>query len=154
MAWPSGMAKWHGQMAWPNGMAKWHGQMAWPNGMAKWHGQMAWPNGMAKRNVRRKCAAFTLISGTLHCHHKKHGDVRVIQQSEKNQILHACHSVPTSGHFGVNKTTQKSVSRYFWPSLYKDVEDFIGKSRIPKYIQNFIYKKHSNDNTHISICII
>ena len=58
-----------------------------------------------KRNYRQKCAKYELLNGTLHYNHPKHGKVRVIKASEKNTILFACHKAPTSGHFGVNKTT-------------------------------------------------
>jgi hypothetical protein len=37
--------------------------------------------------------------------------VRVIKAPEKDAILQACHSAPTSGHFAVNKTWIKIAER-------------------------------------------
>lgn len=84
----------------------------------------------AKRNFRAKCSKFSVVNGTLHYNHKKHGPVRVILTTEKHRILQACHSDPASGHIGINKTMEKISSRYYWPgSVYNDVETFIGKHR-------------------------
>lgn len=83
---------------------------------------------LAKRNFRAKCSKFCVVEGTLHYMHKKHGSLRVIHKSEKDQVLKACHSDPTGGHMGVNKTLQKVNTRYYWTgSVMKDVQDFIGK---------------------------
>lgn len=82
----------------------------------------------SKRNFRRKCAAFTSVEGTLHYKHKKHGLLRVISADEKDSIIAACHSDPTSAHLGINKTSEKICSRYFWSgSMNEDIRNFIGK---------------------------
>ena len=75
-------------------------------------------------NVRRHSAS---IQARSIYQHKKHGSLRVIRDVEKQQILEACHSAPTSGHLGVNKTANKVITRYYWPSHYKDIEEYIGK---------------------------
>lgn len=80
-----------------------------------------------KRNWRRKAASYSIVSGTLHYDHKSHGSVRVIKKDETASILKGCHSNPTSGHLGINKTWQKVASRYYWPGMYQDIQDFIGK---------------------------
>ena len=82
----------------------------------------------SKRNFRQKCSNFALANGTLHYNHKKHGPVRVIKGDEKDTILQACHDSPgDGGHFGINKTTDKIVERYYWPGMYEDIETYIGK---------------------------
>ena len=58
---------------------------------------------------------------------KKHGNLCVIKDSEKEQILNTCHAAPTSCHFGINKTTEKITTWYFWPSQCNDIQDFIGR---------------------------
>jgi hypothetical protein len=81
-----------------------------------------------KRNFRAKCSSFEVVNGTLHYQHKTHGLVRVIKGTEKEAILQACHNSPgDGGHFGINKTTSKIVQRYYWPAMYKDIENHIGK---------------------------
>ena len=73
-----------------------------------------WPahvTAVQKPNFRRKCKSYQLVAGTVHYLHKKHGLVRVIKAPEKDAILQACHSAPTSGHFAVNKTWIKIAER-------------------------------------------
>ena len=53
----------------------------------------------------------------------KHGNLRVIKDYEKEQILNACHAAPISGHFGINKTTENITTRYLWPSQYNNIQD-------------------------------
>ena len=48
----------------------------------------------AKCKFRAKCLKFEIVGGTLHYKHKKHGNLRVVAASEKDQILHACHFDP------------------------------------------------------------
>ena len=92
----------------------------------------SWPSHVKskndKRNFRQKCDKFVVVNGTLHYKHKKHGHVRVVLDTEKDTILQACHKSPADGgHFGINKTTAKITERYYWPSQYKDIEEYIGK---------------------------
>ena len=88
-----------------------------------------WPSEAAagKRNFRRKCAKYTLLDGTLHYVHRKYGNLRVVKDSEKETILHACHKAPVSGHLGVVKTSKKICERYHWSNMHKDIRDYIGE---------------------------
>ncbi len=89
-----------------------------------------WPSTLDKknkRNFRQKCSKYEFISGTVHYKHPKRGNLRVIRESEKETILHACHKAPTAGHFGVVKTTKTITERYYWPRISKDIQDYIGK---------------------------
>ena len=78
-------------------------------------------------NFRKKANKFTLVEGTLHyVHPKSKSHLRVIKASEKVTILTACHVTPASGHLGVNKSSDKVMSRYYWPgSQYADICNFI-----------------------------
>ena len=44
-------------------------------------------------------------------------------QSRKDQLLivKACHSEPTSGHFGMTKTWKKITERFYWKGMVSDV---------------------------------
>lgn len=90
-----------------------------------------WPENVKvteKRNFRRKCSKYVLVNGTLHYMHGKHGQLRVIKETEKDTILNACHKAKSAGHLGVNKTTKKIAERYYWPKMNADIQDYIGKN--------------------------
>ena len=46
----------------------------------------------------------------------------VVPQLMKYEILSSVHNYVTGAHFGVHKTFQKLKQRYWWPSMFKDVE--------------------------------
>ena len=52
----------------------------------------------------------------------------VLLKSYRQEILSMAHETPLSGHMGVNKTWQKILNHFYWPSLRKDVAEFC-KSR-------------------------
>ena len=39
-------------------------------------------------------------------------------------MLSLAHSNPLAGHLGKEKTLQRIMQHFYWPSLYKDVEEF------------------------------
>ena len=39
-------------------------------------------------------------------------------------VLQLAHEVPIAGHLGKHKTSKRILRRFYWPTLYKDVEDF------------------------------
>ncbi|CAF4618507.1 unnamed protein product, partial [Rotaria sp. Silwood2] len=50
----------------------------------------------------------------------------VPQGDLRRTILHIYHDTTANGaHFGRNKTLHKIKQRYFWPSMYKDIENYI-----------------------------
>nr|GEV92256.1 reverse transcriptase domain-containing protein [Tanacetum cinerariifolium] len=67
---------------------------------------------------------------------------RCVAGKEAIDILNACHSGPTGGHYGVNYTAKKVFdSGFYWPTIYKDAFelgiDFMGpfpSSKENKYI--------------------
>nr|GFB30571.1 reverse transcriptase domain-containing protein [Tanacetum cinerariifolium] len=45
---------------------------------------------------------------------------------EAIDILNACHSGPTGGHYGANYTAKKVFdSGFYWPSIYKDAFELV-----------------------------
>ncbi|GKD69501.1 reverse transcriptase domain-containing protein [Tanacetum coccineum] len=45
---------------------------------------------------------------------------------EAIDILIACHSVPTGGHYGANYTAKKVFdSGFYWPTIYRDAHDLV-----------------------------
>ncbi|GJS14034.1 reverse transcriptase domain-containing protein [Tanacetum coccineum] len=55
---------------------------------------------------------------------------RCVSGQEAFDILKACHSGPTGGHYGANYTAKKVFdSGFYWPTIYKDAHDFISWGR-------------------------
>ncbi|GJU14446.1 reverse transcriptase domain-containing protein [Tanacetum coccineum] len=51
---------------------------------------------------------------------------RCVSGQEAFDILKACHSGPTGGHYGANYTAKKVFdSGFYWPTIYKDAHDFV-----------------------------
>ncbi|GJV25776.1 reverse transcriptase domain-containing protein [Tanacetum coccineum] len=51
---------------------------------------------------------------------------RCVSGQEALDILKACHSGPTGGHYGANYTARKVFdSGFYWPTIYKDAHDFV-----------------------------
>ena len=41
-----------------------------------------------------------------------------------HSVLQLAHTIPLVGHLGKDKTAQQILQRFYWPTLYKDVEDY------------------------------
>ncbi|GKC31670.1 reverse transcriptase domain-containing protein [Tanacetum coccineum] len=51
---------------------------------------------------------------------------RCVAGQEAVDILTACHSGPTGGHYGANYTAKKVFdSRFYWPTIYKDAHNLV-----------------------------
>ncbi|GKB40448.1 reverse transcriptase domain-containing protein, partial [Tanacetum coccineum] len=51
---------------------------------------------------------------------------RCVADQEAVDILTACHSGPTGGHYGANYTAKKVFdSGFYWPTIYKDAHDLV-----------------------------
>nr|GEZ04248.1 reverse transcriptase domain-containing protein [Tanacetum cinerariifolium] len=51
---------------------------------------------------------------------------RCVADKEAIDILNACHSGPTGGHYGANYTAKKVFdSGFYWPSIYKDAFELV-----------------------------
>nr|GEY96535.1 reverse transcriptase domain-containing protein [Tanacetum cinerariifolium] len=51
---------------------------------------------------------------------------RCVAGKEAIDILNACHSGPTGGHYGANYTTKKVFdSGFYWPTIYKDAFELV-----------------------------
>ncbi|XP_042247194.1 uncharacterized protein LOC121882816 [Thunnus maccoyii] len=48
----------------------------------------------------------------------------VVPGSCRPMIMHLAHTLPWSGHLGRNKTYLRLASRFYWPSMYTDVQTF------------------------------
>ena len=50
---------------------------------------------------------------------------RVVTINELEIILYNMHSDPLAGHFGKKKTIERVLARYYWPTLGKDISEYI-----------------------------
>ncbi|GJT89899.1 reverse transcriptase domain-containing protein [Tanacetum coccineum] len=51
---------------------------------------------------------------------------RCVDGKEALEILEACHSGPTGGHYGANSTAKKIFDAgFYWPTIYKDAYEFV-----------------------------
>ena len=85
-----------------------------------------------KRAVRKRAGTLILENGEVYLQ-RKGRRVKVIQ-SRKDQLLivKACHSEPTSGHFGLTKTWRRVAERFYWKGMVKDVHDLVS------FLNNYI----------------
>ncbi|CEH19115.1 dna rna polymerases superfamily protein [Ceraceosorus bombacis] len=76
--------------------------------------------------------AFTIHNGLLLRIHPVTGGKTLVVPSGvikgvdlRLQILQDFHDAPLSGHLGVSKTYQRIIHTYWWPSLWKDVKEYV-----------------------------
>ena len=57
---------------------------------------------------------------------RKKRRVKVVTSVEEQaRILRACHSDPTSGHFGTTKTWRKVAERFYWHGMANQVKEMV-----------------------------
>ena len=78
-----------------------------------------------RRAVRKRAATLVIDGGEVYLKRKSRR-VKVVQ-SRKDQLLivKACHSEPTSGHFGLTKTWKRVAERFYWKGMVSDVHDHV-----------------------------
>ncbi|GJY11695.1 reverse transcriptase domain-containing protein [Tanacetum coccineum] len=60
-----------------------------------------------------------------------------VSGQEAFDILKACHSGPTKGHYGANYTAKKIFnSGFYWPTIYKDAHDFVTRCDIWPFLSS------------------
>ena len=42
----------------------------------------------------------------------------------RQKVLQLAHSIPSSGHMGRDRTLQRIQQRFYWPSLFRDVDTY------------------------------
>ncbi|GJW03032.1 reverse transcriptase domain-containing protein [Tanacetum coccineum] len=73
---------------------------------------------------------------------------------EALEILEACHSGPTGGHYGANFTAKKVFDAgFFWPTIYKDAFEFV-KSCDACQRQGKISQRDEMPQNAIQVCEI
>lgn len=76
--------------------------------------------------------------------YKHHQKILVVAPSViRKQILSLCHNHFTGGHFGIFKTHNKVLESFWWPSLYRDVQEYISQCEICLLVK-LPNRKHGN----------
>ena len=53
------------------------------------------------------------------------GPTEVISDQVKKQVLYEFHDSPLGGHKGMNKTYRAISSRYTWPKMRREIEEYV-----------------------------
>ena len=48
----------------------------------------------------------------------------VLPKKYRKQVIDLAHNIPFAGHLGREKTTQRVLRRFYWPTLFKDVREY------------------------------
>lgn len=48
----------------------------------------------------------------------------VLPQKCRKMVLELAHKLPLAGHMGKNKTAQRILQWFYWPTLYKDTSEY------------------------------
>ncbi|GJW34093.1 reverse transcriptase domain-containing protein [Tanacetum coccineum] len=79
---------------------------------------------------------------------------RCVDGKEALEILEACHSGPTGGHYGANFTAKKIFDAgFYWPTIYKDAYEFV-KSCDACQRQGKISQRDEMPQNAIQVCEI
>nr|GEV53717.1 reverse transcriptase domain-containing protein [Tanacetum cinerariifolium] len=80
--------------------------------------------------------------------------IKVPRGQEAVDILTACHSRPTGGHYGANYTAKKVIdSGFYWPTIYKDAFELV-KNCDSYQRQGKISQKDEMPQNAIQVCEI
>ena len=54
---------------------------------------------------------------------------------QRPTVLAECHDEPVSSHFGRRKTYERIARYYYWPTIYRDVANFVRKCEVCQQIK-------------------
>lgn len=80
-----------------------------------------------RTKLRKQAQNYLLREGKLYKKNRISPDTpqRVISKQEMDIILYNMHTDPIAGHFGIKTTVQRILERYYWPTLGRDVRQYI-----------------------------
>src|SRR6184192_2062110 len=78
-----------------------------------------------RERVRRYARRFFVKDGTLYYRDVDKTPKRCLIQKETEMVLNEYHAGAIGGHFGRDITIKRIRQEYWWPTLWKDVADFI-----------------------------
>ena len=60
----------------------------------------------------------------------------------RSSVLKLCHDSPTAGHFGFKKTCNLITRDFWWPSIFKDVKNYIRSCEVCCHSKSFRHKPY------------
>ena len=57
--------------------------------------------------------------------HEMNYDQLVLPKIYRQGVLEIAHSIPMAGHLGKDKTAQWILRRFYWPTLFRDVAEYV-----------------------------
>jgi len=61
---------------------------------------------------------------------RKEEPQRVVQEDEVPSLVKRLHEDPTSGHFGIQHTYQRTAKSYYWPQMFEDIRNHVRRCDI------------------------
>ena len=77
------------------------------------------------KNDPKKYPEYTIDNDMKFYHAKGRPRQLYVPNDVKQDLKKQYHSSPFSSHYGMNATTQKLISKYYWPEMHQDIVYFI-----------------------------
>jgi hypothetical protein len=80
-----------------------------------------------KQKLARQAVQYTVENGILFKKNKRNPEnpLRIITLQDRDKLLYNLHSSPLSGHFGIRKTIDRTMEKYYWPTMGNDIKSYI-----------------------------
>src|SRR3954465_1764593 len=74
-----------------------------------------------------KLRKYEIKEGILYRKDQKNDEklLKVIRRHELEVVMFIMHDHPISAHFATKVTFDKVRERYYWPKMYKDIEEYV-----------------------------
>ena len=87
------------------------------------------PTEALSQEYRQCLHKLCITDGLLTYDH--HGNLCVVApRSLRNEILLMSYTEWSAGHFGLYKTHRKILNNFWWPSIFRDVKDFVAECKV------------------------
>src|SRR5215469_4390496 len=76
--------------------------------------------------IKRKARYFIVLNDQLYKRNKENPNrpIKVVKESEVEDVLYHVHSDPLAGHFSVDETYRRVKIRYYWPQIFNNVRRY------------------------------
>src|SRR5438105_11548791 len=76
--------------------------------------------------LKHQASFYIIREGMLYRKGRKEGEspIRVVKIMEVEIILYNMHSDPLAGYFRIENTIKKIKTRYYWPTMIKDIRNY------------------------------
>ena len=84
-------------------------------------------NKVQQAAIKRKSRYFIVLNDQLYKKNKDNPNrpIKVVKESEVEDILYHSHSDPLAGHFSLDETYRRIKIRYYWPQMFDDVRKYV-----------------------------